>query len=510
MAATTAKTEPTGGRPRQHSDGANLGTGDQVPSLGDEHPGPSDGISPSETVGPADPDTAVVAEETRDPQRDAEAKPKKRKGKKKKTGAASRKNVTGFEGKYPFPSRPQFFADAPMTPDEAANENNIYDSSRSFAVRIEECIQRYRASRRMDNERSVLFDKYLWLGGIDSSPRQFTGAAEDAEALAEADADQIRKMTAVDFVGGNDERFYNSQNSGDWFVDFEGIVRGFLSRTVLSMYLYDEKAIKMAADLVKNFLNYVLVHNACPEYLDDLMAARNICSIAPMELRSTIELFRSLPGAFNTAARSLFCDRRVDNLEVAENFDRLVTFRVATLVSPYRNQEIAANIAKIEDPSTIHVVSTKEETYEVLEILRPTDRGIITLVKEQLEQSGHGGKGELAGVLKVKPSAIEFGFDNMPTVDEINLSKTEPEEFLLENDLLVKFEKGMKIKAIVCELNVGIRFIKEVLDVRASFDLLLPQALMENWKDPVPNERPAPSATSAEAGEEAMDDDGDD
>lgn len=80
----------------------------------------------------------------------------------------------------------------------------------------------------MDVERTMMFNKYLWLGGIDSSQRQFTGFAEDREALAKADAVEIRQMTATDFVGGSGSRFYDLRGSENWFVDFTGIVKGFL------------------------------------------------------------------------------------------------------------------------------------------------------------------------------------------------------------------------------------------------------------------------------------------
>lgn len=80
----------------------------------------------------------------------------------------------------------------------------------------------------MDSERTNLFSKYLALGGIDASPRQFTGFAEDRDALEEADAEDIRKMTATDFVGGAGAKFYNPADPEHWFVDFESIVKGFL------------------------------------------------------------------------------------------------------------------------------------------------------------------------------------------------------------------------------------------------------------------------------------------
>ncbi|KAI0097420.1 Argonaute siRNA chaperone complex subunit Arb1-domain-containing protein [Hypoxylon sp. NC0597] len=420
-----------------------------------------------------------------------EPKKKKKKSKSKKKGAAARKNVTGFE---------EFYADAPMTPAEAAEEKKlVYASSRAFPDRIEECIQRYRASRRMDSERTTMFNKYLWLGGIDASPRQFTGFADDQEALAEADAGEVRQMTATDFVGGSGSRFYDPLEPEHWFVDFEGIVKGFLSRVIPRIYMYDEIANRMAADLVKNFLNYVLMHDACPEYEDNIRAARRICDIAPAELRLMHDLIHELPGTFNTTATSLFCEGEIKKCDEDEIYGKLVTFRVTVLSSPL-DEKIKEKLMSSEDPTTIRVVDTKEETYQVVNIIRPSKRDIL-MVEEQLKQAGHPGKGKPAGVIKLKPSVIDLGFDNVPRSDEFQPKCAELEEYLLEGNLLAKFEEGVKFKAVVCELNIGLRFIKEVKDVRASFDLFLPQMLMENWKDPVPNERPPPSASNPNADE---------
>ncbi|KAI1386640.1 Argonaute siRNA chaperone complex subunit Arb1-domain-containing protein [Hypoxylon trugodes] len=426
-----------------------------------------------------------------DVQPNGEPDAKKKKKKRKKKGGAARKNVTGFE---------EFYADAPMTPAEAAEEKKVvYSPSRVFSDRIEECIQRYRASRRMDSERSMVFNKYLWLGGIDSSPRQFTGFADDREALEGADKDEIRQMTATDFVGNSGTRFYDPAQADHWFIDFEGIVKGFLSRTIPSIYMYDEPANRQAAETVKNFLNYVLMHDACPEYTDDILAARSICDIAPIELRLTHEIYRALPGDFNATANSLFCDRQVDNANEGEAYENLVTFRV-TVFSSLLDDEIKRKLIDSEDPTTIHVVDTKEETYQIVSTTQPHQKD-VQMVEERLKELGHPGKGKPAGVIVLKPSFIDHGCDDQCRTDDPN---AEPEQYLLESDLLSKFEKGMKTTLVVCELNIGLRFIKEVRDVRVSFDQFLPQMLMENWKDPVPNTRPPPSASNPNAEERAL------
>lgn len=73
-----------------------------------------------------------------------------------------------------------------------------------------------------------MFNKYLFLGGIDSSQRQFTGMADDIDAMAEADTEQILNMTAVDFVGGDGSRFHDRNNPEDWEIDFTEVVKGYL------------------------------------------------------------------------------------------------------------------------------------------------------------------------------------------------------------------------------------------------------------------------------------------
>ncbi|KAI1396808.1 Argonaute siRNA chaperone complex subunit Arb1-domain-containing protein [Hypoxylon fuscum] len=418
----------------------------------------------------------------------------KKKKKRKKPKNKAKKGVTGFE---------EFYADAPMTPTESAQEKKeLYNPSRPFAERIEECIQRYRARRRMDSERTNLFSKYLALGGIDASPRQFTGFAEDRDALEEADAEDIRKMTATDFVGGAGAKFYNPADPEHWFVDFESIVKGFLSRSIPDVFLYDEPINRKAADLVKNFLNYVLMHDVCPEYTNDILAARNICEIAPMELRLVVELYTGLPGKFNTAASSLFLDGKVtettDNSEDTENMDNLVIFRVTVLFSVLVDDKIKKNLLE-DDVGNIYVVNNKEEkTYEVVETIQP-NRKHVQKVEERLQKEGMAGKGKPAGILKLKPSVIEYGYGNELRLDEFDHDSAKVEEYLLEDELLAKFEVGMKIRAVVCELNIGIHFIKEVKEIRASFDQFLPQMLMDGWKEPVPNERPPPSASNPNA-----------
>jgi hypothetical protein len=122
-----------------------------------------------------------------------------------------------------------------MTPAEHEEEANlIYAPHVPFVDRIQECIQRFRARRRMTSERTTLFSRYLMLGGIDTTVRQFGGAqALTDEVLEDANRAAVREMTANDVIqrggdGSYNPRFYNPNDPMHWDVDFTGIAAGFL------------------------------------------------------------------------------------------------------------------------------------------------------------------------------------------------------------------------------------------------------------------------------------------
>ncbi len=98
--------------------------------------------------------------------------------------------------------------------------------------RIEECLQRFRARRRLTNPQTALFNHYLFLGGIDTSQRQFTGVrGMGKDDLSSASKSEMRSMAANDVIsswGSTTSRFYNPKSPEHWDVDFSGVVAGYL------------------------------------------------------------------------------------------------------------------------------------------------------------------------------------------------------------------------------------------------------------------------------------------
>ena len=65
------------------------------------------------------------------------------------------------------------------------------------------------------------------LGGVDSSPKAFTGGL-DQETLENSTAAEITVIQATDYVktGTQNAKYYDG--SDNWVVDFEGVAKGFL------------------------------------------------------------------------------------------------------------------------------------------------------------------------------------------------------------------------------------------------------------------------------------------
>jgi len=121
----------------------------------------------------------------------------------------------------------EFYADKPLTPAEHKEESALYDESVPFCQRIEMCMQKYRAKRNLDSTRNNILTKYFMLGGIDATPRAFTGSL-DKETIQNSTAEEIRTMTATDFIRPGSKKYYDPEEPENWVVDFEGVAKGFL------------------------------------------------------------------------------------------------------------------------------------------------------------------------------------------------------------------------------------------------------------------------------------------
>ncbi|KAH6856240.1 Argonaute complex, subunit Arb1, partial [Chaetomium sp. MPI-CAGE-AT-0009] len=429
-----------------------------------------------------------------------DAKPKDGKKKSKKRSAGAKKRGTGFE---------EFYCDPPMTPAEHSEEKEIiYSPHRPFVDRIEECIQRFRARRRMSPEREVLFSRYLVLGGIDATVRQFQGTRNIGDdVLADSTKSAVREMTADDVIqrgadGNRSIRFYNPNYPDHWDVDFTGVAAGFVSEHLPQLVGAKTEQFFMGVDVVLNFLKYVDRHDVCPEYADDVRKAQEVCMKALEELPATTKLLRRLPGHFNTALRVLYIKQEDDD---SSNFS--VSSDQALPDMKYARASLAATLSCLMGPDRFptnaewFVTDKAELTFEVLAIDLPNDatRAKYKAINQHLTSYPDI---QPCGTITARAVIIRDGWDT--TGAAISPETGKKCQFVLEEGALRLLTVGMKLNMGVCTLNVGLKFIQYIRGILPSFYLFLPQELMFQYKEPVPNDRPARSVYDAEDDGDAM------
>jgi hypothetical protein len=251
---------------------------------------------------------------------------------------------------------------------------------------------------------------------------------------------------------------------------------------------------------VKNFLNYVLAHAVCPEYTNDVLAARKICDLAEKELRAIGLLRRILPGDFNVAASTLYGGRyqgiqlanqqwgAVDPLAKAyltlENgFDESEAQRIfKTAIAVIGSQEMFKKVSA-ED---VEIVATEKRYLQVVSIVQPRPE-IIREYATVKNARGETGYIKALGLLNCK--AWEGpGFDEEDMTDDEDKDAgpfdAPVESFWLEYDILEHCFVGMNMEVTVHELNIGVKFFDYVASLYCSFHTYLPNEKMAGWKEP--------------------------
>ncbi|RDW69330.1 hypothetical protein BP6252_08350 [Coleophoma cylindrospora] len=449
--------------------------------------------------------------------------PKEKKSKRSKnsqTGAPKPKKlvVTGFE---------EFYADPPITPEEAIDElHDYYRPDRPFHERMQTCIQRYREKRKLDEKRANIFTKYLVLGGIEANnTKQFTGGL-DQDTIENSTAEEIAAIRATDFIRCNTKslRFYDPEDPKQWVVDFEGLVKGFLSCHFPRVVGYESKEdVKLPCTIIKNFLNYVLLHDVCPEYTEDIMAARRICDKAEQELWAVRQVANALPGDYNIAASTLYGGeyrgKYIDSEtlppwsthgdkppSVAElgMSDRHAIWVFKASLSFAGNQE--QYLALLHD--TLKAGKPVLKAYEVVAIDR-TSLTHLDMYSGLKDQNGQTGTIKPVGYLRVVPwvgPGIEE--EDLSDSDESNCSDEDSviETLWIEDSILQHCFVGMKMIVTLKELGNGVRYFDQVHEVFCSFFTYLENEKLRDWKEPVPNPRPPPTEDDENNGQDFVED----
>ncbi|EHK20818.1 uncharacterized protein TRIVIDRAFT_50337 [Trichoderma virens Gv29-8] len=407
--------------------------------------------------------------------------PRKKKRKSKTTASRGPTALPKYRGN----GFEEYFADPPMTPQEAMEEKQEI-----YSPRMQSCIQRFRSRRRIQYPRTTYFDDYLFLGGVDTKPGAYTGL--DPKELKQLTAAQRREATSRDVIyegTGAGGRFYDGDET-KWTVDFAGVAAGFLSRAIIPLTGLQTGPMEDAIDVVENFLRYVLHHDVCPEYEENVKEALKVCLMAREEWPMLNSLQTALPGLFNFAATELFSKTdpdawAFDLFQIPEGFDaKSVFYSVVTMLEDFKAFEHLFG-------KSVEVVDQYECTLEITKVNLPAKELIEQFQKLAITIDDNKKIRLLPmGKVTLKPAVIEDGWVE-PDIQHPLLG--EEIDLYFEQNILANLKPGMKMTLEICDLGSDVRFVKRIRKIVPSFYTFLAQELMIHFRAPQENDRPAPS-----------------
>jgi hypothetical protein len=361
----------------------------------------------------------------------------------------------------------------------------------SSSRRMQSCIQRYRSRRRLQHKRILYFDEYLFLGGVDTSPGAYTGLdPKELKQLTPAQRKEATTRHVIHEGSSAGDRFYDGDEA-KWTVDFSSVVAGFFSTAIIPLTGLVSGPLEEAIDVIENFLRYILHHDVCPEYEEDVKVAMEVCQSAREEWPMLNALQTALPGLFNLAATELFSTPDPDAW----------SFQLFKMPQGFEAKSVFySSIAMLEDPRPFVYLAGQHATlrrqYEcTVEIASITPPSVGTIERfNSLQLLTQEGTQKLPiapiGKIKIRQAIIEDGWV-YPDIQ--HPLATKDIDLYFEQNILENFRPGMKLTLEIGEIGGGINFVRRIRKIVPSFYTFLAQELMRGFKPPRENDRPAPS-----------------
>ena len=256
-----------------------------------------------------------------------------------------------------------------------------------------------------------------------------------------------------------------------------------------------EKQIKSCTAIIRNFLNYLLHHDVCPEYKDQILAARSTCDLAGKELWACKQASAWLPGDFNTACSTIFGgyyqNMYIGDQEWAKDIDIYKGMSTETAKTIFKAGLAAqATDSVFEDfnaktkEKNLGVTSTIATGLEVMDILK-ADKDVLGMYAAQKPSLKPLGK--MKARTWYNPTLPEEDLtEEEEVVTAIAPKEVKVYELWIEDEVLEKCFVGMKFDVTVRELNFGVLYFDTIIGVHCSFYCMLPNELMIGWKEPGP------------------------
>lgn len=253
-----------------------------------------------------------------------------------------------------------------------------------------------------------------------------------------------------------------------------------------------EHLVNISTQTIKNFLNYVLYHDVCPEYKDNILDARKVCDKATLELWNAHQFNVSAPGDFNTACSTLFggvfFDSYTDDEEWSVDLGSSTVMPLDTArkvvkfaIAGAGNYQQALQFRNLANDGKLEAKCVHEDGFEITAIA-PPDSEVLDFYKLHAPDLKPVGK-----VQAVSWRNPGLAGEDFPPGEEPEDGSGRPPmhfEFFVEASLLKFCFVGMKVDSRVWELNCGIHYFEKVLAAYCSFYTVLPNESMFGWKEP--------------------------
>lgn len=266
-----------------------------------------------------------------------------------------------------------------------------------------------------------------------------------------------------------------------------------------SLYeLHSEEKIQAYTAIIRNFLNYLLHHDVCPEHRDDVNAARAVCDRASTELWEIACAYELMPGTFHRACSVLFGgfyqNTYIGDQEWAQDFDVFKGMSPDEARNAFKfafsSRTSMAMYERYKSQSASQTISMTSSINTGLEIthIAFADREVLKVYN----------KPEAAGLKP--PGTMKARTWYHPYVPDEDVTEEEEEaeaaggapkeiheyEFWVDNELLQRCYPGMKFETTVHHLSFGLDFFDNVAAIYCSFFTTLPNEEMIGWKEPGP------------------------
>lgn len=256
------------------------------------------------------------------------------------------------------------------------------------------------------------------------------------------------------------------------------------------------KLVKAKTNVIRNFLNYLLHHDVCPEYKDQVLAARAVCDLTDKELPAVMKAQSLLPGDFQTACSVIFGgtfqgvhggvpgwdDNAVRLVGMSEDLAKQ-TFRVG--MSTHVSDAVASTYMDQNDKDELTTARVYDTGLEITKLI-PASAEINAFYQQHPAAKGLKSLGQLVAKTWIPPYQLPRDITEEEKVTEQDRPGrlATIHHFLVEDYVLETCFVGMKLEVTVREMSFGLEFFDAVSAVLCSFYTLLPNELMLRWRIP--------------------------